>query len=286
MGIAWGLAAALLWGLADYNAAVASRQTGALRVVVAFHVAATVVLVALCVATGTIDDVAPGDLWKFVWVGALGALSYATFYKALEIGPISIASPIISAYAAMTIVLAVVVAGEMLSGGQTAAVVVVMVGVLLASADLAQVHRIERRQARGLVLALVTAVAIGAFVFGNAYYAGEYGWLLPIFLSRGFATVFLLGAAAMGGAGRRPEGRTQAWFGLVVLLAALDTGGYVAFNLGAERADTSIVSAASAPYAVIPIVAGVLLFRERPPPVQWLGVSAVIGGVVLLGLIS
>ena len=115
------------------------------------------------------------------------------------------------------------------------------------------------------MLAPVTAVAIGGFVFGNAYYAAEYGWLLPIFLSRGCATVFLR---------------------LVVLLAVLDTGGYIAFNLGAERADTSVVSAASAPYAVIPIVAGMLLFRERPPPVQWLGVTAVIVGVVVLGLTS
>ncbi len=285
MGIAWGLAAALLWGLADYNAAVASRQTGSLRVVVAFHVVATLVLAVLCVATGALDDLAPGDVWKFVWVGALGALSYATFYKALEIGPISIASPIISAYAAVTIVLAVVVVGETLSGSQTAAVLVVMAGVLLASADLAQLHRIERRQALGLVLALVTGVALGGFVFGNAYYAAKYGWLLPIFLSRGFATVFLL-VAAVSGRSRRIDGRTPAWLSLVVLLAVLDTGGYIAFNLGAERADTSIVSAASAPYAVIPIVPGVLLFRERPPQVQWLGVTAVIGGVVLLGLTS
>lgn len=46
------------------------------------------------------------------------------------------------------------------------------------------------------------------------------------------------------------------------------------------------MSAASAPYAVMPMVAGVLLFRERPPPLQWLGVTAVIGGVLLLGLTS
>lgn len=120
---------------------------------------------------------------------------------------------------------------------------------------------------------------------GNAYYAAAYGWLLPIFLSCGFATVFLL-VVAVSGRSWRIDARTPAWLGLVVLLAVLDTGGYIAFNLGAERADTSIVSAASAPYAVIPIVAGVLLFRERPPLVQWLGVTAVIGGVVLLGLTS
>lgn len=285
MGVAFGLAAALLWGLADYNAALASRQSGSFRVVLGFHLLAVVALGAIAVATGAIDGVAPAEVPKFLWVGALGALSYATFYKSLEIGPISIASPIISAYAAVSLVLAVLVIGESLSGGQAAAVAVVMAGVLLASADLAQLHRIERRQALGVVLAVVTAVAIGGFVFGNAYYAAEHGWLMPIFLSRGFATVLLLAAAARGGVWRL-SGRTPRWVALVALLAAVDTGGYVAFNVGAERAETSVVSAASAPYAVIPIVAGVLLFGERPSPVQWAGVAAVIGGVVLLGLVS
>ncbi len=285
MGVAFGLAAALCWGLADFNAAVASRMTGAFRVVLGFHIVATVILGAVVLATGALADFDPADLWKFAWVGALGTLSYLTFYKALEIGPISILSPIISAYAAVSLILAVLVLGESLTTGQLIAAIVVMGGVLLASADLRQIHRIERRQALGLVLAFVTVIAIGAFVFGNAYYAIDYGWLVPIFLSRGFATVFLLALAFRDGSWRFPE-RSPRLLGIIVLLAVVDTGGYVAFNLGAERAETSIVSAASAPYAVIPIVAGVLLFKERPSPIQWLGVAGVIGGVVLLGIAS
>lgn len=274
-----------MWGLADYTAAVASRMTGAFRVVFGFHVFACAALAVLVVSTGALDGFDPADLWKFAWVGGLGALSYVTFYKALEIGPISILSPIVSAYAAVSLVLAVIVLGESLTAGQLAAVAVVMVGVLLASADLRQVHAVERRQALGLVLALVTVVAIGAFVFGNAYYALDYGWLVPIFLSRGFATVFLLGLSLRSGGWRLPE-RSPKLLARIAMLAAVDTGGYVTFNLGAERADTSIVSAASAPYAVIPIVAGVLLFHERPAPIQWLGIGSVIGGVVLLGIAS
>ncbi len=285
MGVAFGLAAAFLWGLADYNAALASRQTGAFRVVLGFHVVATIALAVIVVATGALDDFDPADLWKFAWVGVLGTLSYLTFYKALEIGPISILSPIISAYAAVSLILAVIILGESLTTGQLLAVVVVMLGVLLASSELRQIHTLERRQVLGLVLAFVTVIAIGSFVFGNAYYAIEYGWLLPIFLSRGFTTVFLLAIMLRGGSWRFPD-RSPRLIGLIVLLAAVDTGGYVMFNVGAERAETSIVSAASAPYAVIPIIGGVLFFRERPAPVQWLGVAAVIGGVVLLGLLS
>lgn len=285
MGVAFGLAAAFLWGLADYNAAVASRLAGAFRVVLGFHVLATIALGIIVVATGALAGFDPADLWKFAWVGALGALSYLTFYKALEIGPISVLSPIISAYAAVSLILAVLVLGESLTSGQLVAVVVVMLGVLLASSDLRQMRTIERRQMLGLTLAFVTVIAIGTFVFGNAYYAIEYGWLVPIFLSRGFATVFLLAISLRDGSWRFPD-RSPRLLGLIALLAAVDTGGYVMFNVGAERAETSIVSAASAPYAVIPIVGGVLFLHERPAPVQWLGVAGVIGGVVLLGILS
>lgn len=285
MGVAFGLAAAFLWGLADFNAAVASRMTGAFRVVLGFHIVATVILGVIVAATGALDGFDPAGLWKFAWVGALGVLSYLTFYKALEIGPISIISPIVSAYAAVSLILAVIVLGERLTTGQLAAVLVVMLGVLLASSDLRQIHTIERHQLLGLALAFVTVVAIGSFVFGNAYYAIDYGWLVPIFLSRGFATVFLLLLSLRNGTWRFPD-RSPKLLAIIVLLAIVDTGGYVAFNLGAERAETSIVSAAAAPYAVIPIVAGVLVFHERPVPIQWLGIAAVVGGVVLLGLAS
>ena len=86
-----------------------------------------------------------------------------------------------------------------------------------------------------------------------------------------------------GGRLRFPD-RSPRVVGAIALLALLETPGYVSFNLGTERADTAIVAAASSPYAVIPVVAGVLFFHERPTPVEWAGVGLVIAGLVLLGL--
>ena len=72
----------------------------------------------------------------------------------------------------------------------------------------------------------------------------------------------------------------------MAVAGVLDSLGYVAFNLGTREADTSVVATASAPYAVVPVVAGVLLFRERPTVSQWTGILTVVAGVVLLGLVS
>jgi drug/metabolite transporter (DMT)-like permease len=286
MGIFLGLTAALSWGLADYFAAVASRRTGSFRVVLGFHLVAVLLLTLLLVGTGeTLSDVSGGDLAWFAFLGLLGALSYLCFYRALAIGPISIVSPIVSAYAAATVLCAVVIGGERLGAGEALAIVIVLLGVLLASSDLAQFGARERIALFGILLALVTAVAIGVFVYGIAYFSATYGWLVPIFLARGFSTLYLLAVSLRGGEWRFPE-RSPGLLAIVSLIAVVDTLGYVAFNFGVRHADTTVVATAAAPYSIVPIVFGVVLLHERPRWAQWAGISLVLAGLILLGLLA
>jgi uncharacterized membrane protein len=322
VGVALGLGAALSWGLADYFAAVASRSVGALRVVLGFHVTALIPLTALVLATDALARVSIAQVAVFVLIGAVGWISYLAFYGALAIGPISVLSPIVSGYAAVTVLLAVAFAGSRLSAPQAMAVAITIAGAMLASADIRTIARVklQRRSALGLLLALCAMGLLGTFVFGVSYYRGRIGWLGPIFLARGFATLFLLGhvlaargldpAAGRGGpaaasvgpaaasvgpaagstnpraGSARPTRRLASLVALMMLLALLDTGGYVFFNLGVGHAATAIVAGASAPYAVVPIVMGVSLFAERPTRAQWLGIGLVIAGVVVLGAVS
>jgi drug/metabolite transporter (DMT)-like permease len=286
VGIALGLGAALSWGLADYFAATASRAVGALRVVLGFHVVALVPLAALVVATGALAQLKPSQLPVFVLVGGIGWLSYLCFYGALAIGPISVLSPIVSGYAAVTVLLAVLISGERLTAGQTVAVVVTILGAGIASADLRAIAgtRLMRRSALGFLLALGAMALLGGFVFGVSYYHRRIGWLGPIFLGRGFSALFLLAQSVLAGGVRRPMPRAVRL--VIVGLALVDTAGYVCFNIGARHAATAVVATASAPYAVVPILMGTLLLRERPSPSQWFGVAVVLAGLVTLGVTS
>ena len=286
MGIALGLGAALCWGLADYSASVASRAVGALRVVLGFHLVALVPLAVLVLATDALAHLKPGQLPVFALIGVIGWLSYLSFYAALAIGPISVLSPIVSGYAAVTVVLAVLISGESLSGGETAAVLITILGAMVASANVRAIRgtHLERRSALGLALALTAMVLLGGFVFGVSYYHRSIGWLGPIFLARAAATVFLIAqTAAIGGLRERLP---RSLGPVIVLLALVDTGGYVCFNVGVRHAATSVVATAAAPYSVVPILMGIRFLRERPSPVQWLGIAFVLAGLVTLGLTS
>ena len=283
MGVLFGLGAAVTWGSADYVAAIAGRRIGSHRVVLGFHVVATFLLALLVLGTGSLQGVSAADAGFFVLVGAIGWTGYACFYRALAIGPISVLSPIVSGYAMVTLLLAIILLDERLGVAAAGAVVVSVVGIVLASSGLRHIFRIERLDAHGLLFALAAMVLIGAFVLGVSVKADDLGWLAPVFLARLFSTVFVFASLIKGGAWRFPD-RSPRVLWAVVALALLDTAGYISFNLGTERSDTAIVAAASAPYAVIPVIAGVLFFHERPTPTEWVGVGFVIAGLVLLGL--
>jgi drug/metabolite transporter (DMT)-like permease len=284
LGIGLGLGAAVSWGLADYFAALASRRVGTLPVVLGFHLLACVFLGALVAAGGDLGGASWSDLPFFLLVGALGFGSYLTFYRALAIGPISVVSPIVSGYAAVTVLLAVIVRGEQLSAGEAVAIALVVGGVVLTTLDFGRLGG-ARARGLGIVLAIATTLLIGGFVFGVADRTSRLGWLVPIFLARLVSTVFVLGATA---ARRelRPRGWSPSIVAMLVFLGVMDTAGYISFNVGVRHAATSVVATASAPYALIPIALGVLLLHERPARSQWGGVSIVIAGLVLLGLFS
>lgn len=283
MGVLFGLGAAITWGCADYVAASAGRRVGSIRVVFGFHLVATAILALLVVMSGSLADVAATDLPFFALIGAIGWGSYVCFYRALAIGPISILSPIVSGYAAVTVLLAVIFLGERLTAAETVAVIVSFAGVVLASSAGRRVFSIELIDAHGLLFALAAMVLLGGFVLGVSVKTDELGWLAPVFLARLGATVLVALTALHGGRWRFPD-RSPRVIGAIALLAVLDTVGYVSFNLGTEHEDTAVVAAASAPYAVIPVVAGVLFLHERPTPVQWAGIGLVIAGLVLLGV--
>jgi len=131
VGVAFGLATALCWGTVDVLAATAARRGGSFPVVLGFQVVSSVFLVVLAAATGALGDASAGDLPFFVALGAIGAVAYVAFYRALSIGPISVVSPIASGYAAVTVLLAVLLVGERLSSTQAGAVVIVFAGIFI-----------------------------------------------------------------------------------------------------------------------------------------------------------
>lgn len=282
------LTAALGWGLADFMGAVSTRRNGVTATILVVQVAGLAVLAAVAFTPwAQHPPVSSSDLAMLTVGGVLGAAAFFGFYRALQLGPVALVSPIFAAYAAITVLLAFVVTGEVLSATALGGVAVTIAGVVLASMAGAPEPGVTGAR-RGVPFAIVSMIGWGIASYITGRYAQRLGWFYPVVATRVVETV-LVGVVALvlSGLGRdrgRP-GESLRWrYGLPALAGGLDVIALLAYSRGSQLGLVSIVSAASASFPLILVAGGIVVFHERPRPVQWVGVAATIGGLILLGV--
>jgi drug/metabolite transporter (DMT)-like permease len=290
-GLLLGLTAALAWGLADTVATVVSRRVGSLRATAGTQLTSVVVLALLVLATGTALPGEPAVAALSLACGVVAAVAYLSFFTALRHGPISVVSPVVSTYGGLTVVLSVLLLGEALAPGQVLGVAVATGGVVLASVSFRGGLRGARPVGTGVAYALVALVAFAALTVTLAGPIRATGWLPVLFLARiaNAGTVWLiLGSSRLArpadpgsAAGRSLDRRA---LGLVLAAGLLDIGGFIAFAVGLQVSRTWLVGITSSFGPVIAVAAGVVLFGERPRPLQWLGLGFVAASVFLIAL--
>ncbi len=279
----FGLFAALGWGLADFFGALSGRRIGAISAVMAGQLLSALFMTAVLFATGESIQPLGADIWLVVLNGAVAALAYTTHYKALELGPVAVVSPIGAGYALVGVVLAMLILGERPTGLALIGAAVAVVGVALVSTDLKKLRQGIENRLPGLPWAVVAAISFGVAGFLLGWISDRAGWIPGLWGSRVSQVVFYLPLFVVF---RRELSRVRLGFGLwIALLAgAGDILGVVMFSVGSERGLNSIVLAASAVFPLIAVTLSVIVFKERLVANQLVGVVLVVGGLLLLGL--
>lgn len=304
---------AIVYGAADFFGGLAARR---LRSIVVTAVAAASGLAFLLIAlpfsgtAWTAADVAWGAV-----AGTFGVVAIVLLYACLAIGPMSILSPLTAVVAAIAPMLwGLLVGRETLSplayaGLGVALVAVVLVGFIPG-------EKVVRPSARGLLMAIGSGVAIGAFLIALDQ-TGAGSGLAPLIVSRstnlaltgtviavlmlrasrsggGAASVFAASGDATpqdpatedrdGTAAGSAVTRARAWR-LAIVAGIVDAGANCLLILALRAGDLSIVSALTALYPAGTILLAAIVLRERVAGVQWAGLALalVAGGMLALG---
>jgi drug/metabolite transporter (DMT)-like permease len=285
--VIFGLGAALGWGLADLFAALAARRVGAwATVVLAQVVSAFAIGMLILIEHPDLSGLGAVVPW-LVPNSALAAAAYLTLYRALELGPVAVVSPVLASYAVIPVLLAVILLGEALSAVHTIGVAITIAGAVLTSTDVRALRAGTHRMPPGLPWAAVSAVLFGVATYTLGWASGRAGWLPSLWVARTTAAgLFAIVAVIVGVRRGRAFERTIARPTLLVILGLglVDVAGTMSYARGAEVALVSIVTAVSATYPLIPVFGGVRFLGERPVLTQYAGVALVIGGLALLGL--
>lgn len=283
MGVVYGLAAALSWGAADFFARLATERVGTRRTIFWMQLVGTICAGAL-LAWPRAWPPAPtaASIALACGIGVLNVTGGTLLYRALEIGTVSLVSPISSTFAAITAALSIA-AGERPTALQLSGLALAAAGVVGAtippragaagSAPLAASRR-------GLGLAAAAALTWGIAFFLLRFVVGPLGSLLPVFISRAVSTLLVLAVSA---AQRAPLTPPRTAWPLVIGVAVFDSLAFAAYNLGVAGALTAVVSILSSLFGAVTVLLAFVFLRERLGWLQWLAVLVTLAGV---GLVS
>ena len=279
--VLFGLAFAIGIGVADVISAGLTRSLGVLRTVFWLQMLGVGGMLVFALFTGQLDTIEVNHVLLMAGLTVVVVFFYLGFYRALQLGPIALVGPIVAAHSPVVVVLAVIFLGERISEWQVAAVVAVVCGVVMASVDVQALRSGRTIIGLGVALAIGVSIAAGFWQFAIAAMSREMGWFAPVFFTRLFMVCILVPVVAAR--------RDQPWVGLnkklaaaIVVVAALETLSLLAFTRGSQIGIVSIVAAASTAYPLIPIIGGIVLFKERLSSTQFAGLFVVSLG--LLGL--
>ena len=191
---------------------------------------------------------------------------------------------------------------ELLSPWQFAMLIVIFLGIIGAATNMVEARAIVHTSGLtglatgGVRWGLLAMVSFGVMLFGIGLAAGKWGWYAPILWTRAFAalTLFLLAAfqrmrtrrcVLTGAIPQEKSTLLHAYgIGLAVVVGLLETAGLLLYSFDTQLASTGIASAISSSWGIIPLLAGISIFRERPALYQIFGVMLVLLGLFLLSI--
>ena len=293
MVMMFALAAAALFGSADFLGGVASRRVKAASVLLISTPAGVVIIFAAALLTGV--PFQPGGLGWALAAGAVGGAGMIVLYAGLAAGPMSVVAPVSALASTVVPVGAALAMGERASATVYAGAVVCLAAIVLASMEGGRGSGARpatgpgpglarfRVAARGLGYGAVSGLAFGIF-FLFIRNAGTAGVLWPVCLARVAGTVVILAAAAW--LGTRPPGPGAGRWVLPAAAAAgiLDASANVCYLLAARAGLFGIAVVITSLYPGITVLLARVTLGERMRTVQRVGLVLAAAGVAMVSL--
>ncbi len=277
LAILGGLGAAFAWSISVLCSSRSSRLIDPMSVVAWIMVVGLVITAPLAVIGGVPARLHGSALvWLIVsGAGNVGGLIFN--YYALRIGQVSVVTPIVSTEGAIAALISVVT-GQSLAVSVAIALLVIVVGVVLASVPAPDLAAHEAaRHPRSIALAVVTAGLFGVSLYATGRAAG----LLPaswVVLSARLIGVVALALPLLVTGRLQLTARAAP---LVVASGIAEVAGFYSVTFG-SRHGIAITAVLSSQFAVIALAVSYVLFSERLSRVQLVGVACVLVGVAAL----
>ncbi|MFH0864097.1 MAG: DMT family transporter [Candidatus Gottesmanbacteria bacterium] len=283
IGIIAGLVCMLSWGTADFFAVIASRKIGHLKTL--FWVYSIAVILGLIYSLFNPQNlnISINGLIILILVGFLQATALMFFYKGLEIGTVSVVSPIASSYSLIVVLLGLLILKEQLNLTQIISISLIIVGVPLVSINISEIKKIGNKIfKKGTKESFIAMISWGFSYFFLAPVIKENSWFWATIISMIFIILFLFiyGIVFKINFFKDIQNAIFPIFsdGLCTIV------GYLAYSYGVLYSLVSLVTPISTIFPVVTIILAIIFFKEKLFWNQVFGIACIIGGLVLLSI--
>ncbi len=275
------------WGVGDFIIAALSKKLNLYRV--NFWVGIFVFMMwAVAYFAFFFPRTVPLAYWWLIAVyGALSICSSLFFLKAMQVGKISLVSPISSSYGILAMALGLLFLNESLKNTQFLGIFIASIGLVLSMLNLQQLRRLKfESEVKGLRYALGALVLWGILFTVNAKIVRTIDWVTPFFFGGLIilpVSFFIMRHKREGKKGEFsiPDKRQIPLF---VLSAVLIQGAFFLYLHSLNSFPSALLAPISAGYPAVTILLAHYFFKERMEKVQYIGVALILLGLVVAAI--
>ena len=216
-----------------------------------------------------------------VLLGFINLITYLVLIRSLQIGPVSVIAPLTTLFSIVSLGLAYLFLDEYLTYTQVIVIGVALVGAVVTVLKPGNISLFSSSLTAGVLLGLLATLLVGTQMFLQGTISKQVGWFLGVYFPMMFSIFGFIPLSFYKG--EIPwQSLSLRVFVLLLITSSLKIGGFFLFARGAELGSIGMVSVGATAYPVIPIIAGVLLFKERLVHTQVIGISLLLGSLAVL----
>lgn len=211
----------------------------------------------------------------------LYSAGYLFFFRGLEVGNISIVAATMNLWAVFTMLFAFLFLGQRLSTIQSFAVMLILLGVTLASADWGSVRHLRFQLSSGVQEAILGAFLFGVFWNISEVISETIGWLSTTLLVKLGIVLFLVLLSLLVGRELAMPLVSTKTKSVVVIMGVVEAGAVAAVNYGLTIGDAILIIPIASALSVVTMALAIVFLKEKVTRLQAIGMIVAVIGIVL-----
>jgi drug/metabolite transporter (DMT)-like permease len=280
-----GLGGMLGWGTSDFFASQSSGKIGNIRTFFWSQIAGLICILLFGIFFGLSFSVAPIILLYIIICGIADGLGYLMFYKAFEVGNVSVVSTTINLATVIAMVCAYIFLGQRITPLQFGAIILIIIGVIIVGLRIEDIKDRTFTFAVGVKEAIISSIIFGAFYWPiNDYVLERAHWVTASLLIKFIAIVTVLFVVIIirKNISIRKEKRNTKL--LLVGIGILEAAAVLATNVGMMVGDSILIVPISSALTIVTIALAVIFLKEKVTKLQIVGILLTLVGIVMTAI--